>query len=312
MDANTFYDKVKNGDLSTQYLLMGSEPLLIDNMVNRIKEALAVDEAFDYDSVFAPETPFEEVISKYYSSPLTSSKRLIVLKNIDELDASSLAQYAETFSKAPSQNCLIMTYRLEKNKKEVSTRTKLKKLFKKAEFVTHQSDRQSVHKWVANKIRRDKVNITPAMARYLEEEFEDDITGLKNEFEKIDNYLSEAQSLDEGTMYSLAQGLSDINKYYVVDAFLKGRGDTLALFENLKPFLRSHAQIVDALARRLMSYAEKQYRPLSFSRTTLSTLFEEIGTIDRRVKMGTHFAHLMLELFFLKNAHLFRKGAAHG
>jgi DNA polymerase III delta subunit len=312
MDATTFYKEVERGAVRTQYLLMGSEPLLIEKMVQKIKEALHVNEAFDYDTVFAPDTPIEEVISKYYSSPLSSSKRLIVLKNLDELDANTLSEYVDTFNNAPSQNCLVMTYRLDKSKKSKSTCKKLASLFKRALCVNHQSDRQSVHKWIAAKIKRDHMNITPAMARYLEEEFENDITGLRNEFEKIENYLSEAQSLDAVTMQALAQGLSDVNKYYVVDTFLKGRDNTLELFEDLKPFLRSYAEVVDALTRRLMSYAERLYRPIGFSKTTLSTLFGEIVTIDRRVKMGTQFAHLMLELFFLKNAHLFRKGALHG
>jgi DNA polymerase III delta subunit len=312
MDATMFYKEAEQGNLHTQYLLMGSEPLLIEKMVEKIKEQLHVNEAFDYDTVFAPDTTLDEVLAKYYSSPLASSKRLIVLKNIDELDAATLSQYANTFNDAPSQNCLVMTYRLDKNKRFKTTCKKLSSLFKKALCVNHQSDRRSVHNWIESKIKRDRLNISPAMARYLEEEFKNDITGLKNEFDKIENYLSEAQSLDAGTMQALAQGLSDISKYYVVDNFLKGQDDTLVHLENLKPSLRSYAEIVYALVRGLMSYAERRYRPSNFSKTTLNTLFGEIVTIDRRVKMGTQFAHLMLELFFLKNAHLFRKGALHG
>ncbi len=312
MDAATFYKDVEQGTLRTQYLLMGSESLLIEKMVDKIKEVLKVNEDFDYDTVYAPETSFEEVISKYYSSPFFSTKRLIVLKNLDELDANTLADYAKTFNDAPSQNCLVMTYRLDKSKKNKSVCKKMESLFKNALCVNHQSDRQSVHKWIDKKIQRDHLNITPAMARYLEEEFENDITGLKNEFEKIENYLAEASALDPGTIQALAQGLSDINKYYVVDSFMKGRNDTLMLFEDLKPFLRSYAEIVDALVRRLMFYAERRYRPINFGKTTLTNLFGDIVSIDRRVKMGTQFAHLMLELFFLKNAHLFRKGALHG
>jgi len=312
MDATTFYKEVEQGAVCTQYLLMGSEPLLIEKMVNKIKEVLHVNEAFDYDTVFAPDTSLDEVLAKYYSSPLSSSKRLIVLKNIEELDASTLSQYVDTFNNAPSQNCLVMTYRLDKHKKYKATCKKLGSLFKNALCVNHQSDRRSVHKWIETKIKRDGLNIAPAMARYLEEEFKNDITGLKNEFDKIENYLSESQSLDAGTMQALAQGLSDVSKYYVVDTFLKGQNDTLVHFENLKPSLRSYAEIVYALVRGLMSYAERRYRPINFGKTTLSTLFGEIVTIDRRVKMGTQFGHLMLELFFLKNAHLFRKGALHG
>ncbi|UCC12643.1 MAG: hypothetical protein JSW02_03690, partial [candidate division WOR-3 bacterium] len=264
------------------------------------------------DMIFSPDGHCRAFDAKAQGTVNGDCVGLIVLKNLDELDANTLAEYAKTFNNAPSQNCLVMTYRLDKSKKNKTVCRKLKTLFNKALCVNHQSDKQSVHKWIDRKIQRDHLNITPAMARYLEEEFENDITGLKNEFEKIENYLAEASALDPETIQALAQGLSDINKYYVVDSFLKGRNDTLMLFEDLKPFLRSYAEIVDALVRRLMSYAERRYRPISFGKTTLTNLFGDIVSIDRRVKMGTQFAHLMLELFFLKNAHLFRKGALHG
>lgn len=313
MNDRDVRELLKKGKVYNQYLLIGDEPLLIDNTVKAIKDALKVDESFDLDTFSISETSIEEIMSKFYLMPFSSERRLIIVKNLEELDNRTLTNFAETINRTSSQNCLVMTHRIQKDdKKYENFCKKMAALFKNAKCVTFQRNKALIHKWIISKIKRDNLNFSPSMINYLEDEFCNDITGLKNEFEKIENYLCEAKKLNTESMKDLAKGLCVFNKYQIVDTFLQGGKDTIELFEELRPYLRSCAEMIDALTRGLIFYTQRKKNEFEFRNISITNILDEITAIDRKVKKSSYFANLMLELFFLNNANLFRKGAIYG
>jgi DNA polymerase III delta subunit len=304
---------LKKGEIYNQYLLISAEPLLIDNTVKLIKNALNVNESFDLDSFSLPDTPIDDIMSKFYATPLASTKRLVVVKNLEELDSRNIENFERVINAAPSGNCIVITYRGEKdNMKFNVTCTKLAKVFKNAQCVIFKSDEKNIRQWIISKVKRDNLNLSPSMISYLENEFSNDVTGLKNEFEKIENYLYEAKTLNLNGIKDLAQGLCDFNKYKIVDTFLNGKKGTIALFEELRPYLRSYAEIIDALTRGLVFYTHRRKDSNALDYSSVTNFLDSISKIDRKVKKGSYFTYLMLELFFIKKAHLFRKGAIYG
>jgi len=313
MNDNEVRKLLKKGEIFNQYLLIGDEPLLIDNIIDTIKNALQVNESFDLDTFSISESQIEDIMPKLYLTPFASAKRLLILKNLEELNAKTLANLAKTINHTSSQNCLVMTYRIKKEEKTYgSLSNRITRLFKNATCVTFQQNKTLVRKWIMSKIQRDKLSLSPSMIHYLEEEFANDITGLKNEFEKIENYLCESKTLNMEGMKDLAKGLCDFSKYQIVDTFLKGGKETVELFEELRPYLRSYAEIVDALTRGLVYHVQKNSDRYKSNDTSIIDLLDKISQIDQRVKRSSYFAHLMLEIFFLKNTNLSRKGAVYG
>jgi DNA polymerase III delta subunit len=146
------------------------------------------------------------------------------------------------------------------------------------------------------------------MLQYLEDEFGNDITGLENELEKIENYCAEAETMELMNVQDLAKGLSDFSKYQVVNAFLDGRSETLQCFEELLPYLKSDAEIVYALVRGLLYRAQRGRKRSK----VVTEILTQMSEIDRKIKGGSHFGDLMLELLFLKYTPVFRKGAFYG
>ncbi len=304
---------LKRGKISHRYLLIGDEPLLIENAVRDIRMTLRVDESFDYDTFIISETEIEDIMSKLYLTPFGSKQRLIVLKNLEELDFRTLANLAKTINSATSRNCLIMTYVVKKDaRRPESLNKKLTELFENAQCVMFEYDKERIHQWIMKRIKRENLNLSPSMVKYLEDEFAHDVTGLKNEFAKIENYLNEAKTLSAESIRDLAKGLCDFDKYRIVDTFLEGRKDTIELFEELTPYIRSYAEIVGALTRGLIYYCQRKRNIFSKNSVAIQPILDEIITIDRKVKRSSHFVNLMLELFFLRNAHFFRKGAIYG
>jgi DNA polymerase III delta subunit len=313
MNQQALRTRLQKGIIDGKYLLIGTEPLLLENTVQSIKEALKIDEQFDYDTFSASETPLEEFASKLYLAPFGSKHRLIVIKYLEELDARTLSQFATLMNKISSSNCVVMTYRIDKSgKKGTTNRKKLSTMFNNTTEVRFQSDPNQIRKWIAAKIKRDNLSIPPSMVNYLADEFSNDITGLKNEFDKLENYLYEVGTISENRMKDLTQGLFDFNKYEVIDAFIKGKPNTITKFQSLHPFLRSYAGIVDALVRGIMYRVQRSRHTTKQHAAEITRILDEIVNIDSKVKRSSFFQPLHLELFFLKHARMFGKGATHG
>jgi len=309
MKSGQFKESLKKGKVANQYLMIADEPLLIDNAIKLIKKALDINGPFDCDTFFASETPVEEIFQKLYLAPFSSAKRLIVVKNLEELNNKTLASFAEVINHATSQNCLVMTYVVDKDaRRSARAQKKIEGLFTQTKPVFFKTDASLIHKWIASKIKRDNLKLTPSLVHYLEEEFNNDITGLKNEFDKIENYLHETGAMSTADIKDLAKGVCNFNKYHIANAFTKGRKDILELFEELRPYLRSYAEIVDALTRSFVFYVQRN----KTAKRSMVKLTDEVTQIDQQVKKSSNFVYLMLELFFLRNVNFFRKGAIYG
>ena len=312
MEGGNVPDSVEKDTIYPRYILIGTETLIMDRTIESIREQSKIDVSFDYDVFSIPETPFEEVLTKLYSTAFASPRRLIVTRNLEELDQKNLLEFARLIENTPKQNCLVMTYVLPKeSRKHRNTIKTLKGTFKTAHCIVHRSDQNQVHEWIATKVKRDKLPLSNTLMRYLEEQFNNDITGLKNEFDKIENYLAEVPSIDRARMQDLAKGLCDFNVYQIIDGFLKGKRNSLILFEEIQPYLRSYLEIVGALTWGLMYHALRDRSILS-NAAALLRMLSQIDEIDKGIKSSSYFSQIKLELFFLKNAQSFRKGAVYG
>lgn len=304
-------EKLKQNKIASQYVLIGEEPLLIENAISAIKDTLNVEDGFDFESFSINEVPVNDIIAKLVTSPFLSARRMIIAKNLEELDKRELMQFAKTIAKISTQNCFIMTYRLDKHeKRQTGIWKNIGNLFPHAQCVMFESGKQHIHKWIVTKNKRDNLQLSPSTIHYLEEEFQNDITGLKNEFDKIENYLHEAKNLDGEAIRTLAKGLCDFNKYAVVDAYVKGNKNAFLLLEELKPYLNSCAEIVDALARSLLYFSQRLHNENALQ--TVKTTLCDIVDIDHAVKRGSQFDYTMLELLFLKKDRMVKKGAKYG
>ncbi len=302
--------KLKEGKIDNQYILIGSELLLINNAIDAIKKRLKVNEAFDFDTFSLSEVAFDTVAEKLYLSPLGSSRRLIILKNLEEVDKNTLTKISQTVNKTRTSNCLIMTYLFNRNtKRQKETNDFLKKAFSNARLVVFTAQKNDIHRWIQSKVNRDNLALSKSMIHYLEDEFSDDITGLKNEFEKIENYLAEAKSMNTKQLKDLTKGLYEMEKYQLIDAFLKRNPEALELFEKLTPYLHSYAEVIAVIGRGLVYNLLRNRMVILQDKSYIKDIIEGLSAIDRRIKKGSHFGQILLELFLLKNLGKFRKGA---
>lgn len=306
-------ESLGKGEVHNQYLLVGAEPILIDRSLSHIKEAVKAEESFDIDYFSLPDATTEEILSKVYLMPLSSKKRLLIVKDLEEVSNRELDDFASAVSRGNPENCVVLTYELSKGMRNYDrTLKRLAELFPKAECVIHVTERNEVKKWIRSRIRRDHLGLDDSMVTYLEEEFSNDITGLKNEFEKIENYLEEIGSIQAGEIKALSKGLCDFDRYKVAYAFVDGRPETLEMFEELQPYIPSNAVMVDAVTRSIISRARSREKTLQATRTSLQDILDQLIAVDRKVKTSSNFVRLLMELFILRNVGIFRNGVPYG
>ncbi|UCD06222.1 MAG: hypothetical protein JSV98_03060 [candidate division WOR-3 bacterium] len=301
------------GEIHNQYLLIGDEPILIENLLKYIKEKLKVDESFDLDSFSVPGDEVEDILAKFFLMPFTSKQRLIVVKGLADMSDSELEVFGEAISGSRTANCLVLIYLFEKDDiYRKRTMAKLAKLFPSAEHVLLGTEQGKVRKWIQAAINRDNLKLDSTMITYLEKEFNNDVTGLKHELDKIKNYVHEAGDIAPGGMRDLAKGLCDLTKYQMVDAFMKGSPDALQIFEELLTTSPRYAMLVDALARQIVNSARRRGGVTHRNRTALVDIVAQLAMIDRKVKTSSSFERLSMELFILQNAGAFKNGVTYG
>ena len=313
MTDRQLYGSLKNGEVHSQYMLVSDEPLLIDRRLQAIKEALDVNESFDVDRFTLPDDAVGDILSKLFLMPISSKRRLVVVSNVEDLSSFDLDDFARTVNNSKSGNCLVMTYMVDKGDRSFEkTKNKLCEKFPMAECVSIKPDSKDVRKWIQSKVHRDQLNLDTSMLDYLEEEFGHDITGLKNEFEKIENYLHEAGEISSRDMKELAKGLCDFDRYQVAKAFVEGRAGVLEMFEELQPYMPTNAIMVDALTRAVIGRARNKVKAAQPGKMALQGILGQLVAVDRKIKTGSVFTRLIMELFILHNAGTFKNGASHG
>src|SRR4030042_1628983 len=111
-------EDLKKGNIKRKYLIVSSEPLLIDNLLKTIRETLNINDAFDYETYSISEVMIEDIIPKLFLTPLASKYRLIIIKNLEDLDLRSLPGIGKAIKDLQFANILIMTYRTEKQSRD--------------------------------------------------------------------------------------------------------------------------------------------------------------------------------------------------
>ncbi|MEO0185471.1 MAG: DNA polymerase III subunit delta [candidate division WOR-3 bacterium] len=309
MMEKEFKEQTRKKVLYNHYFLVSEESLLINNAINDIKQALNVDESFDFESCSVQEYEYPDLVNKILTAPFASSRRVVVLKNIEKESHNNLKEFALMLGRVPSSTCLVMVYQMDKKGRHGRGGDDYKKileLFPDAHCVILSPDETTIHKWIVKKMESLGIRGCSDIVNYLKEEFSDDITGLKNEIQKIENYLFQAKQLGLGEVKEISRGLSDYDVYHMANDFFQHRHKAIEQFVELKPYIRTPAIVIDAMGRLLRNHAlrsdDKSFRYLA----------AELLRIDSRLKTGSDFVDTMLEIFIIKNLGVLSKGVIYG
>lgn len=122
IDAQKFYRDLEKGDLSPLYFLFGEEPYLLNQCVNRFKYAVLTEGAvdFNYSIFYASDADISTVRDAVETLPMMAPKRLVILKEAQELSDREWAELEPLISSpVDSTVFVILASRVDKRKKQI-------------------------------------------------------------------------------------------------------------------------------------------------------------------------------------------------
>ena len=273
---------VETGERRGYYLLHGDEDFGRERMVSWLTDALAPD-AVDFNS-----TPFhgdrvetDEFLRVYYSYPMMSSHRLLVLKACDKLTVDQCRTFEQVIQNPSETSILLATGG------KVDMRRKLfqqmARLGHSAEFRSPYDNR--IGQWISGYAGELKVVIEPKAVDLLRLYIGNNLRELAGEIEKLQTYLGPGNPIT-------ADAVNDV-------VAASDSGGIFALADSIggQDYPKCQRLLHDILARgedpgRILAMVVRHYKLLLRTRDFMS------GASNSRKELASH---LGVAPFFVEN-----------
>lgn len=203
-------------DLKPVYLIYGSEELLLNNAVRRLRERLAevADLDFNYDVFDGESSSADEVVAAANTLPFMSDRRLVVLRNTDKMPTSALGVLAEYASDPNPETCLVLVAtKIAKNTKLFKAVDKLKGTFEYAAPKRNEYPAEVVKLFAA---RGKSVDLDGAEA--LVRAIGRDLRRLSTEVDKVVAYTGDAERLSREEVEAVVAVIAPPSVFDLLDA----------------------------------------------------------------------------------------------
>ena len=201
--------------LKPVYIIYGSQDILLDQAVARLKGLVAAtgDLDFNFETFHAGSATADDVVAAANTLPFLSERRLVVLHGIDKMDATSLAVLC-SYAEDPSlSTVLVMTC------VKVDRRTKLFKAVQKAGVVhEYKAERREYPGFIVEMFRKRGCEVTRDGAVVLLERVGEDLRRLSAEVEKIAAFVGPDRRLGREEIESVVAQTASVSVFVMTDA----------------------------------------------------------------------------------------------
>lgn len=217
----TLFSSLQSGNVPSLIYLCGKERFLVDRALDAVKAA-ALEPAtkdFNYDVFHAKDVAAGKIIASARTLPMMAKRRLVLVRDADELDAADLAQLTK-YAEAPvPEACLCFVG--EKADLRLRFFTQLKKtgLLLKLEPL---NERQ-LPAFVEAEAKRLKVKLQPGAAARISEEIGADLGQLVDALHRLANYVAEGQPIKISDVEEVVATTRQHSVFELIDAV--GAGD---------------------------------------------------------------------------------------
>jgi DNA polymerase-3 subunit delta len=176
-------DQLKKGDLSPVYFIYGEEKYLHDELINLIIDSSldSGEKDFNLDIFYANETSAEKIINVSRSFPMMAQRRVVVVKDVQQLKATDLKHLADYVNRPSKSSCLILS--LPERKKAGKWFTVI---FNNALSIDcRKLYDNEVPAWLEGYLQSKKFAIAKEAIRLLQAQVGNSLLDLVNELEKI-------------------------------------------------------------------------------------------------------------------------------
>ncbi|UYL09237.1 DNA polymerase III subunit delta [Bdellovibrio sp. SKB1291214] len=250
IDSQKFYKDLEKGNLAPMYFLFGEEPYLLNQSVDRFKYAVLTEGAidFNYSLFYASDADIVQVRDAVETLPMMAPRRLVILKEAQELTDKEWAQLEPLIEEPVDSTCfVILASRVDKRKKQI------RQLLDKADCVEFKKPYENqVPSWInyiaetlGLKISNDAIHLLHKLVGHH-------LTEIEAELKKLGEFVEGARRIE---VSDVAQVVSRSKEESVFD-FTKavGMNDRVKALEYLVHLLdqgQNEIGIISLVARHI-------------------------------------------------------------
>ncbi|MDR1942385.1 MAG: DNA polymerase III subunit delta, partial [Endomicrobium sp.] len=221
--------KISGGDLSPVYLLAGNETYFIDKFLQEITAAVGADE-LNKEIFYLADSAASEILNALETLPFLSQKRLIIVKNMDEINSEleeenfeGLSNYVKNPNAASvlvllCPNCKIVGK--HPNKYPTPPKSALKEIFsacsksKSSQAVNCMKLYENqVGAFIKNEFAKRKQSVSLEAVEMIKEENGQDLLQIANEIEKISLFAASKKNITNEDIEAIGGYTKEINAY---------------------------------------------------------------------------------------------------
>ncbi|MEW6189353.1 MAG: DNA polymerase III subunit delta [Actinomycetota bacterium] len=180
--------------LKPVYLIYGSEKLLLEEALDRLKARFAKEAPldFNYMEFRGGEDSTSTMIQAAQTVPFLSDRRLVVVKDADKLSPSEVSLLSDYFKNPSEHACLVLVAgKLDKSDRLYKAIEKFGEIHEyKLRF------RKDYPNWIKKQFLKKGKVVTKSAAEFLFQTIGQDLSRLANEIEKISLFYDDKKELD--------------------------------------------------------------------------------------------------------------------
>lgn len=250
IDQNKFYKDLESGNVSPVYFIFGDEPFLIDQCVNRFKYALLDENSldFNYSLFYAGDADVVAVKDAVETLPVFAQRRVVILKNSNELKDSEWAELESLF-KNPVDSTVFVLFadKIDKRKKH------FKNIIDSAAALEFKKPYDNeIPRWINYYAAQFELKLTQPAVHRLHRLVGNNLSEIYAQLEKIKIFLDGGTQVEAEHVNSVVSNSREESVFDFTKAV--GQKDRVRALEQIVTLLdqgQSEIGIVNLLARHM-------------------------------------------------------------
>ena len=330
------WKKIKQKDVSSLYLLYGTESFLINETKNLLINTLLLEEERDFNLsvIDLEETSVEAAIQDAETLPFMGERRIVILKQPFFLTAEKVKgtiehdlKKLEAYIEQPAPfTILVFIAQVEK----LDERKKITKILKKQAEVLDAKPlgEKELKRWVIDRVHLNNIDISDDAIQALLQLSGNNLMRIAQEIDKLSLYVGESGFIAEEIVHLLVSRSLEQNIFLLIDKIVQRKlSEALRIFYDLLQNNEEPIKILSLFANqfRLLyqvkqlssnGYGQKQMagklkvhpfriklaaeQAQMFSNAELLKIVDQLAEADYEIKTGIMDKRLVLELFIMK------------
>ncbi len=238
-----FLRQLEKGNIKPLYVFQGPETFLIEEGLERAKQAMIPAESADFnvDKFSGANLQAIDVLDQAQTIPFLSKWRLIIVSDVHEMKADAQKQMIPYFSNPCVSTCLIMTA------SKLDNRTKFTQTIKQSGLIVQfwKLFERDLPQWISSRAKRYGYHMSSQTAAYLSEFVGNDLRQLDNELQKVIAY-SNSKEITSNIVQQVVGDIRERDIFELVNA--AGAGTIVEALRILNQLLIEGEQPLKILA----------------------------------------------------------------